>query len=89
MATIGHVTVQLIPWDDPAFVAAFERASDSMRDRGVGLETPAACQALERLLRAEGYPDVRVDCDRDVAEALSHQARIVVHRGRTVPGTAG
>ena len=85
MATIGHVTVQLIPWDDPAFVAAFERASDAMRSRGVGLETPAACQELEHLLRAEGYPDVTVDCARDVAEALSHEARIVIQRGVTVP----
>jgi hypothetical protein len=80
MASVGQVTVQLIPWDDPGFVAAFERASDAMRSRGLGLDTPAACVELEQLLRDEGYLDVRADCERDVAAALRHRARIVVRR---------
>ncbi|HEY4632918.1 MAG TPA: hypothetical protein VIH00_03290 [Candidatus Limnocylindrales bacterium] len=80
MATIGSVTVRLVPWDDPAFTAAFERAADLLRAKGTGLDTPADCLELQRLLRDAGYPKATADCDRDVEEALSHHARIVVSR---------
>ena len=80
MATIGTVTAHLVPWDDPAFTAAFERAADRLRADGIRLDTPAACEALQALLRDEGYSRATVECDRDVDEALSHRARVVVHR---------
>jgi len=79
MAT-ASVTVRLIPWDDPAFTAAFERVADAMREKGAGLDTPAACLELQELLRSAGYEKATAECDRDVDEALSHQARIVVCR---------
>jgi hypothetical protein len=80
MTMLGSVTVHVVPWDDPAFTSAFERATALLRGRGVGLETPEACLELQHLLRADGYPDAVVRCDRDVDEALSHKARILVSR---------
>lgn len=88
MAMIGNVTVRLVPWDDPAFTAAFERAADLLRAKGVGLDTPAACLELQHLLRAEGYSKVTAECERDIEEALSHQARIVVARDGVATGSA-
>ena len=80
MTMLGSVTVHVVPWDDPAFTAAFERAAALLRDRGVGLDTPDACLELQHLLRVGGYPAAVVRCDRDVDEALSHRARIIVSR---------
>jgi len=82
MAT-ASITVRLIPWDDPAFTATFEKVADAMREKGVNLDTPAACLELQDLLRAEGYVKATAECERDVNEALSHQARIVVTRDGT------
>ncbi len=80
MTTSANLKVKLIPWDDPAFLAAFERARTGVEARGLSLDGPAGALALQNALRADGYPKAICYCERNVEEALAHQARCVVRR---------
>ena len=73
-----HIKARITPWDDPAFVRAFELARQTVEEEG----TPYGARgpAVERRLRAAGYPACRVTVDRTVEEALEHRARWVVSR---------
>jgi hypothetical protein len=75
-----EVKVKLVPWDDPSFVTAFEAAAADLRERGLPLDTAVGSLALQRELRARGFPDATAYCERTVDEALANQLRCVVTR---------
>lgn len=72
MTTMVHIRARLIPWDDPAFVRAFEQARTDVERSGCCPEGPQAAQRVQHLLRERGYPRARVEVQRTVEEALEH-----------------
>ncbi|HEY7735571.1 MAG TPA: hypothetical protein VH813_02130 [Candidatus Limnocylindrales bacterium] len=80
------VTVKVIPWDDPEFVRAFETAAAATRSTGLALNTADGALAIQRELRANGFPNATCYCERTVDEALARRTRCVVTRdGQTAP----
>lgn len=73
--------VRLEAWDDPAFHAAFEQAREQVVAEGIPLETQDAAVRAQHLLADAGYPDVHIDVERSVDEALAHVVHWTVHRG--------
>ena len=79
MATLVHTKTKITPWDDPAFVRAFEQARAIVTQGGI-TDIQLAAAEVQRLLRGAGYPHARVEVDRTVAEALDQVAHWVVTR---------
>ena len=79
MPTLVRTKTRIMPWDDPAFVRAFEQARAIATEEGVS-DLPLAAAEVQRLLRGAGYPHARVEVDRTVAEALDQVAHWVVTR---------
>ena len=77
---MSHLRSELIPWDDAAFVAKYERAHEQVVREGLLINGPKAAARLEELMRAEGYPEVSVTVERTVEEALRHEARWTIRR---------
>jgi hypothetical protein len=84
-----QVKVKLVPWDDPAFVSAFESAAAVIESQGLRLDAPDGALALQRQLRMTGFPNATCYCERTVEEALAHQTRCVVTRDGTAPVVLG
>jgi hypothetical protein len=83
----GHLRTELTPWDDSAFVKAYERAHEQVVREALLINGPRAAGRLEELLRAAGYPWVSVKVERTIDEALRHAARWTVSRdGPEPPG---
>lgn len=80
MAATVRVKARLIPWDDAAFVRAFEQAHAEVETSGCCPEGIEAAVRVQQLLRDAGYPAARVDVERTVPEALEHVARWTVRR---------
>jgi predicted RNA-binding Zn ribbon-like protein len=80
MTTPVRVRAKITPWDDPAFVGAFERARAEMDQSGCCDEGPKAAAEVQRRLREAGYPDARVEVLRTVQEALEHTSHWLVSR---------
>jgi hypothetical protein len=80
MAATIDLRVRLIPWDDPAFVRAFEAAREQVRAEGLTINGPATCARAEALIRDAGFPRARVDCERTPDEAMAHLAHWTVSR---------
>jgi hypothetical protein len=80
MTTTVHIKARLIPWDDSAFVRAFELARDETERSGCCPEGPQAAQRVQHLLREAGYPKARVEIQRTVEEALEHVSHWSVKR---------
>jgi hypothetical protein len=80
MTAVVHVKTRLIPWDDTAFVRAYEQAHAEVEASGCCPEGLDAAERVQHLLRERGYPDARVDVERSVDEALQHVAHWVVNR---------
>ena len=76
----GALRARVIPWDDAAFVRAFERARSEVLAAGLIINGPKAAAAVERRLHDSGYPSTRIDVERTVDEALLHRARWTVWR---------
>jgi hypothetical protein len=79
MTAMTHIKAKITPWDDPAFVRAFEHARDETAQAGVD-DGPKAGAQVERLLREAGYPKARVEVIRTVREALEHTSHWIVTR---------
>lgn len=75
-----HVMARITPWDDPAFVHAFEAARREVDASGCCPEGPAAASRVQHLLRERGWPRARVDVRRSVDEALEHVSHWEVRR---------
>ena len=78
MATVMHIKARITPWDDPAFVRAFENARQAAEDAGI--PDTAEGPDVERRLHEYGYPRATVRVERTVEEALKHSSRWVVRR---------
>ena len=76
----GHLRTELIPWDDPDFVKAYEIAHEQVVREGLLINGPKAAARLEALMRAAGYPRVSVKVDRTTDDALRRAARWTVRR---------
>ncbi len=82
MTTTVRVKAKITPWDDPAFVRAFEHARAEMDRSGCCPEGPKAAAEVQRLLRAAGFLDAHVEVVRTVEEALEHTSHWLVSRDR-------
>lgn len=80
MTTRVHIRAKLAPWDDAAFVRAFEHAKDAMEQSGCCPDGPMAAERVQHLLREAGYPAARVEVERTVEEALTHVSHWDVRR---------
>lgn len=80
MTTMLHVKARITPWDDRAFVAAYEHARKEADRVGCTIDGPDAAACVERLLREAGFLDARVEIRRSVEEALQHVAHWDVRR---------
>ena len=85
--TSGHIKAKLIPWDDPRFLQAFERAREQAIEEGLTINGPKTAARVEDLLRSNGYPEASVDVERTVEEALEHAAHWRVTRDGAGGGT--
>lgn len=81
MTTELRLEAKLIPWDDPAFVAAFERVRATLQAEGA---LDGSCQAAalraQELLRQAGFSAATVDCVRTVDDVLHRTAHWIVRR---------
>jgi hypothetical protein len=80
MATSVHIKARITPWDDQAFVRAFEQARDAVELEDDHADAPAAAAEVQRRLRAAGYALACVEVDRTVKEALEHTSHWTVSR---------
>lgn len=71
---------KIVPWDDPAFHAAYEQARKTVQAEGLPLDSPMAAMRLQVLLRSAGYPYAVVSETRSVDEALAHVFHWLVRR---------
>jgi hypothetical protein len=79
MTTLTGIRAKITPWDDRAFVQAFEAARGVVAADGVP-DGPKSAARVEHLLREAGYPGARVDVIRTVQEALKHTSHWIVMR---------
>lgn len=89
MTADERVKVRIIPWDDRAFVRAFNRAHADVVAEGLTINGPRAAAAAESRLRERGYANARIDVERTVEEALAHGARWTVWRDGRPASHAG
>ena len=80
MSTAAHIKSRITPWDDAAFVRAFERARDEVRTLDDHPGGPILAAEVQGRLRAAGYPRATVTAVRTVEEALEHVAHWEVCR---------
>jgi hypothetical protein len=79
-ATVFHIKASITPWDDPAFVKAFEHAKDQIEHETEHPDGPKAALEVQRRLHEAGYPSARVEVLRTVEEALAHTSHWTVSR---------
>ncbi len=79
MTTMLHIKAKLVPWDDPDFVRAFERARAETADAGFQ-DGPRAAERVQHLLRDTGYRAARVEVRQTVEETLEHVTHWSVSR---------
>lgn len=83
-----RVRIRVLPWDDFEFHSAFERACDDVRGSGIVLDSRAAAEKCEAVLRSEGFPTAGIEYSRTVDDVLHGVAQWLVRRdGRPVPGS--
>lgn len=80
MTTTLHIKSRIKPWDDPAFLQAYEHAVAQMERSGDAGEGPYAARMVEARLHEAGFPDARIDVIRTVSEALEHVSHWDVRR---------
>ncbi len=79
MTAMTHIRAKITPWDDPAFVRAFEDARDATAHEGFD-DGPKAGAHVQQLLREAGYPKATVEVARTVREALDQTSHWTVSR---------
>lgn len=81
MTTELRLEAKLVPWDDPAFVAAFERVRAILEAEGaLAGSCEAAALRAQALLREAGFGAATVDCVRTVDDVLHSTAHWIVRR---------
>lgn len=79
MTSTVHIKASITPWDDTAFVKAFEQARDEAHQLE-DADGPMAGAYVQHRLREMGYANATVDVVRTVAEALEHTSHWLVNR---------
>ena len=79
MTGLIHTTTRITPWDDGAFVRAYEQVREAVHQEELG-DGPAAAAEVQRRLREAGYPHARVDVARTAEEAIDQVSHWVVNR---------
>lgn len=74
-----HIKVKITPWDDQAFVQAFEHARDTVVREGC-TDCHKAGALVEHLLHEAGYPKATVEVAQAVEEALDQVSHWTVNR---------
>lgn len=72
MRTTMHIKARITPWDDPAFVKAFDEARDLVHEAEDEIDGTIAGERVQHLLREAGYPQARVVVIQTVDEKLEH-----------------
>ncbi len=80
MITGMHIKARIIPWDDQAFVKAFERARDEVHVAQGQPDGVRAGAFVQHLLREAGFPNARVEVIQTVNEKLQHTSHWLVSR---------
>lgn len=84
MTTAMHIKARLTPWDDTAFVKAFEHARDVVHqaesEASEEIDGTRAGERVQHMLREAGYPNARVDVIQSVGEKLEHTSHWLVSR---------
>jgi hypothetical protein len=79
MTTAIRIKASITPWDDTAFVLAFEQAKDEVHQME-DPDGPRAGAYVQHRLRELGYLNATVEVIRTVAEALEHTSHWLVRR---------
>jgi hypothetical protein len=79
MTTLSGIRAKISPWDDTAFVRAFETARSTVAADGMP-DGPKSGARVEHLLHEAGYLQARVDVIRTVQEALDQTSHWIVKR---------
>jgi hypothetical protein len=80
MTTTMHIKARITPWDDPAFVKAFERARDEVHEASDQPDGARAGAIVQNLLHEAGFPNARVEVIQTVNEKLQHTSHWLVRR---------
>ena len=80
MVTAMHIKARITPWDDRAFVQAFEQARDEVHGAHDAPDGAKAGDLVQRRLREAGYPYATVDVVQTVHEKLQHTSHWLVSR---------
>jgi len=80
MTTAMHIKARITPWDDRAFVKAFEHARDTVHEAEDVPDGTKAGAMVQHLLREAGYPNARVEVIQTVGEKLEHTSHWLVTR---------
>jgi hypothetical protein len=80
MTTAMHIKARITPWDDRAFVRAFEQAREAVRGAQGSPDGARAGAQVQLLLHDAGYPLARVDVIQSVDEKLQHISHWLVSR---------
>ncbi len=75
-----HIKARITPWDDSAFVKTFEHARDEVHGTADMPDGARAGAMVQRILRAAGYTEARVDVVQTVDEKLEHTSHWLVSR---------
>jgi hypothetical protein len=74
--------IRIVPWQDRAFVRAFDRVRAQVAAEGLTINGPKAAARAQSLLRRAGFRHARVEVNRSADEALAHAAHWTVWRER-------
>lgn len=80
MTTAMHIKARITPWDDPAFVRAFEQARDEVHHDAGEPDGTKAGALVQHRLHELGFPNARVDVIQTVDEKLEHTSHWLVTR---------
>ena len=80
MTSVMHIKARITPWDDMAFVKAFEQARDEVHAAHDEPDGTRAGEVVQHLLHEAGYPNARVDVVQSVDEKLEHTSHWLVNR---------
>lgn len=80
MVTGMHIKARITPWDDLAFVKAFEHARDVVHEAQDQPDGAKAGAMVEHLLHEAGFPNARVEVIQSVNEKLQHTSHWLVGR---------
>jgi 3-oxoacyl-(acyl-carrier-protein) synthase len=80
MTNAIKIKAKITPWEDQAFVKAFEAARDAIHQATDVPDGARAGARVQHQLRDAGYPLARVDVIQTVDEKLRHTSHWLVSR---------